>query len=135
MPMHKPPYNRMTAIDMNTGEHLWWVPIGDAPDRMKNHPALQGVDLSNVGGGARAVSMVTGSLLLTTRGTNGAAVLDARNKATGELVGTVELPAPGQYGMMSYMHDGDQYIVVQVGRGGVMQGALAALRLPSDGGH
>ena len=66
---------------------------------------------------------------------NAAAVLDARNKATGELVGTVELPAPGQYGMMSYMHEGDQYIVVQVGRGGVMQGALAALRLPSDGGH
>ena len=132
LPITKPPYNRVTAIDMNTGEHLWWVPIGEATDRMKRHPALQGVDLTGVGGGARAVSMVTGSLLLTTRGSNGPAVLDARNKATGELVGTVELPAPGQYGMMTYMHEGEQYIVVQVAQGGVFQGALAALKLPSE---
>jgi glucose dehydrogenase len=137
LPMNKPPYNRMTAIDMDTGEHLWWVPIGEASERMKRHPALQGVDLSNVGGGARAISMVTGSLLLTTQGSNGPAVLDARNKLTGELVGSVELPAPGQYGMMSYMHEGHQYIVVQVAQGGSFQGALAALRLPDvdGGGH
>ena len=115
---------------MNTGEHLWWVPIGEASDRMKSHPALQGLDLTGVGGGRRAVSMVTGSLLLTTRGSNGPAVLDARNKLTGDLVGSVELPAPGQYGMMTYMHEGEQYIVVQVAQGGVMQGALAALKLP-----
>ena len=135
LPMHKPPYNRVTAIDMNTGEHLWWVPIGEASDFMKRHSALQGVDLSGVGGGARAVSMVTGSLLLTTQGSNGPAVLDARNKLTGELVGTVELPAAGQYGMMTYMHEGQQYIVVQVAQGGSFQGALAALKLPSGDGH
>ncbi len=132
LPIHKPPYNRVTAIDMNTGEHLWWVPIGEASDRLKRHPALQGVDLSGIGGGSRAVSMVTGSLLLTTRGSNGPAVLDARNKLTGELVGTTDLPAPGQYGMMTYMHEGEQYIVVQVAEGGVMMGALAALKLPSE---
>ena len=51
LPMTKPPYNRVTAIDMNTGEHLWWVPIGEASDRMKRHPALQGVDLSGRRGG------------------------------------------------------------------------------------
>ena len=130
LPMHKPPYNRVTAIDMNTGEHLWWVPIGEASDSMKRHPALQGVDLSGVGGGARAVSMVTGNLLLTTRGSRGPAVLDARNKLTGDIVGSVELPAPGQYGMMTYMHEGHQYIVIQVAEGGSFQGALAALRLP-----
>ena len=135
LPITKPPYNRVTAIDMNTGEHLWWVPIGEASDRLKRHPALQGVDLTGIGGGARAVSMVTGSLLLTTRGSNGPAVLDARNKMTGELVGTAELPAPGQYGMMTYMHDDHQYIVVQVAQGGVFQGALAALRLPGGDEH
>ena len=70
--------------------------------------------------------MVTGSLLLTTRGSNGPAVLDARNKLTGELVGSVDLPAPGQYGMMTYMHEGQQHVVVQVGR----PGRLVALRLP-----
>ena len=135
LPMHKPPYNRVTAIDMNTGEHLWWVPIGEASDRMQRHPALQGVDLTGVGGGARAVSMVAGSLLVSTRGSNGPAVLDARDKLTGELVGTAELPAPGQYGMMTYMHEGNQYIVVQVARGGSFQGSLAALRLPDGEGH
>ena len=135
LPMHKPPYNRVTAIDMNTGEHLWWVPIGEASDRMQRHPALQGVDLTGVGGGARAVSMVAGSLLVSTRGSNGPAVLDARDKLTGELVGTADLPAPGQYGMMTYMHEGHQYIVVQVARGGSFQGSLAALRLPDGEGH
>ena len=54
------------------------------------------------------------------------------SKLTGELVGSVELPAPGQYGMMTYMHEGHQYIVVQVAQGGTFQGALAALRLPSE---
>ncbi len=132
LPIYKPPYNRITAIDMNTGEHVFWAPVGEASDRMKRHPALQGVDLTGVGGGGRATSMVTGSLLLTTRGMNGPAVLDARNKMTGELVGTVELPAPGQYGMMTYMHEGEQYIVVQVAQGGVMQGSLAALKLPGE---
>ncbi len=78
------------------------------------------------------MSMVTGSLLVTTRGSNGPAVLDARNKATGEVVGTVDLPAPGQYGMMTYLHEGEQYIVVQVAEGGVMMGALAALKLPGE---
>ncbi len=135
LPMHKPPYNRVTAIDMNTGEHLWWVPIGEASDRMQRHPALQGVDLTGVGGGARAVSMVAGSLLVSTRGSNGPAVLDARDKLTGELVGTADLPAPGQYGMMTYMHEGHQYIVVQVARGGSFQGSLAALRLPDGEEH
>ena len=130
LPIFKPPYSRVTAIDMNTGEHLWWVPIGEPNDRMKNHPALQGVDLTDVGGTGRAVSMVTGSLLLTTRGSNGPAVLDGRNKLTGELLGTVDLPAPGQYGMMTYMHEGHQYIVVQVAQGGTFQAGLAALRLP-----
>ena len=51
---------------------------------------------------------------------------------TGEMVGTIDLPAPGQYGMMTYMHEGEQYIVVQIGQGGVMQGALAALKLPGE---
>ncbi len=130
LPIHNGPYSRVTAIDMNTGEHLWWVPIGEASDQMKNHPALQGVDLSDVGGRGRPISMVTGSMLLTTRGSNGPAVLDARNKATGEMLGTVDLPAPGQYGMMTYMHEGDQYIVVQIAQGGTFPASLAALRLP-----
>ena len=79
--------------------------------------------------------MVAGDLLYATEGSSGPAVLNAFDKRTGMPVGEVELPSPGQYGMMTYMHEGHQYIVVQVARGGSFQGALAALRLPGDEGH
>ena len=95
LPIYKPPYSRVTAIDMNTGEHLWWVPIGEPNDRIKNHPALEGVDLSNVGGQGRAILMVSGDLLLTTEGMAGPRVLNAHDKRTGEKVGSIELPAIG----------------------------------------
>ena len=133
LPMYKPPFSKITAIDMNTGEHVFAIPVGEPSDRVKNHPALQGVDLSGVGAArARAILMTTGSLLLATEGANGPAVLNAHDKRTGEKLGTVELPAAGQYGMMTYLHDGHQYIVVQVGQGGTFPGSLAALRLPID---
>ena len=75
--------------------------------------------------------MVAGNLLLTTRGMGGPAVLDARDKLTGELVGTVDLPAPGQYGMMTYMHEGKHYIVVQIGSVQTdFPASLVALALP-----
>jgi quinoprotein glucose dehydrogenase len=130
LPMFKPPFNKITAIDMNTGERLFEVPVGEAPEQMKRHPALQGVDLSGVGGGREAVMMATGSLLLATEGSNGAPVLNAHDKRTGKEVGSVDLPAPGQYGMMTYRHEGRQFIVVQIGEGGQFPGSLVALALP-----
>ena len=79
--------------------------------------------------------MTTGSLLLATEGMQGPAVLNAHNKATGEKLGSVDLPATGQYGMMTYMHDGRQFIVVQIGQGGVFPGSLVALALPDAESH
>ena len=76
--------------------------------------------------------MTTGSLLLATEGMNGPAVLNAHNKRTGEKIGSIDLPAPGQYGMMTYQHDGRQFIIVQVGQGGTVPGSLAAFALPGD---
>ena len=114
---------------MNTGEHLWWVPNGDTPDWIKEHPALQGVELPNTGRTSPPITMPTATLLLSTEGTSGDPVLHALDKRTGARVGTVELPAPGQYGMMSYMHQGKQYIVVQVASA-EYRGALVALALP-----
>ena len=73
--------------------------------------------------------MVTKTLLLTAEGSGGASVLHALDKMTGERLGTVELPAPGQYGIMTYMHEGQQHIVVQIAGVG-MPGALVALLLP-----
>ena len=131
LPIFKPPYSKITAIDMNTGEHLWWIPNGDTPDRIKNHPALEGVDLPATGVTSHPVTMVTGSLLLTAEGIAGQPVLHAVDKRTGERLGTVELPAPGQYGMMTFQHEGQQYIVVQVASTSErFPGSLAALRLP-----
>ncbi|MEX2572432.1 MAG: hypothetical protein WD737_14125 [Gemmatimonadota bacterium] len=129
LPIYKPPYNRLSAYDMNTGERIWWIPIGETPENVRNHPALQGVDLSNTGGGRSSIQMIAGDLLLTTGG--GPAVLHAWDKLTGEHLGTIETPAPGQYGMMSYTHEGKQYIVLQVAGGdNGMSGSLAAFALP-----
>ena len=131
LPIHKPPYSKITAIDMNTGEHVWEVPVGEAGDQLKRHPALRDLDLSGVSGqGRRAVMMATKTLLLATEGENGPAVLNAHDKATGEELGSIELPAPGMYGMMTYMHEGRQHIVVQIGRGATYPGSLVALTLP-----
>jgi quinoprotein glucose dehydrogenase len=73
--------------------------------------------------------MVTGSLLIATDGSGNAPVLNAYDKKTGTKVGSVKLPASGQYGMMTYMHEGRQYVVVQIG-GAQYPGSLVALALP-----
>ena len=140
LPIYKPPFSKITAIDMNTGEHVFAVPVGEASEQMKRHPALEGVDLSGVGTPrGKAILMTTGSLLLATEGANGPPVLNAHDKRTGEKLGTVELPAPGQYGMMTYLHGDQQYIIVQIGQGGTLAGSLVALRLPQgaagEAGH
>ncbi len=127
LPLWKPPYNRLSAYDMDTGERLWWIPMGETPAAVRNHPALQGVDTSGFGGGSSSLQMVTGSLLLTT--SFGLPVLRAHDKTTGAVIGDVEIPAEGQYGMMSYMHEGKQYVVVQIGTP-EYPGALVTLTLP-----
>jgi len=129
LPILKPPYSEIVAIDMNTGDHIWAIPNGDTPDRIKNHPALQGVEIPKTGVPSHPITMVTKSLLIAAEGGAGAPVLHAIEKSTGENLGSVELPAPGRYGMMGYMHDGVQYIVVQVSSANY-PGALVALRLP-----
>jgi quinoprotein glucose dehydrogenase len=128
LPIFKPPYSRITAIDMNTGRHLWVIPNGDTPERIRNHPALRGVDLPVTGALAHPVTLVTKSLLVHAEGVGGAPLLHAVDKATGTRVGTVALPVPGQYGMMTYLHEGQQYIVVQVASPS-HPGSLAALTL------
>jgi quinoprotein glucose dehydrogenase len=126
LPIWKPPYSKITAIDMNTGEHLWWIPVGDTPDAIKNNPMLRGVDLPNTGTGRQAAQVVTASLLMHTgNGGDGTPYLYAVDKATGERLGRVELPGNPRYGIMTYMHDGKQHIVIQAAN------MLMALRLPS----
>jgi len=73
--------------------------------------------------------LVTGTLLMHTTGGGNQPYLHALDKRTGERVGTVELPEVGSYGLMTYLHGGRQYVVVQI-NGPSARNALAALRLP-----
>lgn len=130
LPIFKPPYGRITAIDMNTGEHLWWVPNGDTPDRIKNNPSLKGVNLPNTGAPSNPVTLVTKTLLITGEGAAGAPVLHALDKKTGKRLATsVPLGGTIRYGIMTYMHEGRQYLVAQV-MSPTLPGSLVALRLP-----
>jgi glucose dehydrogenase len=116
LPLMKPPYSRITAIDLNTGEHLWMIPIGETPDRIRNNPALAGIDVGNTGTGAQAPMMVTPSMLLYAADvSDGTPHLFAIDKMTGQELGRVAVPASSRYGMMGYMHEGKQYIILQTG--------------------
>jgi quinoprotein glucose dehydrogenase len=115
LPLFKPPYSKITAIDMNTGEHLWWIPVGETPQRYLDNPALAGVELpESTGSGRQAAQLVTPNLLIHTgSASDGTAMLYAVDKATGERLGQVELPVNVRYGIMTYTHNGEQYIVMQ----------------------
>ena len=115
LPLFKPPYRRISAYDMNSGERIWWIPIGVVDEEIANHPALQGVDTSMFGGGGGSIQMVAGDLLVAEWATADGPALHAYNKLTGEKVGEVALPGPGEYGMMTYIHEGRQHIIVQTG--------------------
>jgi len=116
LPLWKPPYSRITAIDLNTGEHLWYIPVGETPERIRNNPALAGIDIGNTGTGAMAPMMVTPSMLVYAGdAADGTPHLFAIDKMTGRELARVQVPATSRYGMMSYMHEGTQYIVLQTG--------------------
>ena len=129
IPPWKPPYGRITAIDLNTGEHLWWIPNGDTPDDILEHPLLDGVDVGQTGQRSHATALVTPTLLIYGEGRSGRPNLRAVDKLTGEELGRVELPAPSTTAIMTYMHEGRQYIAVPVAGGGV-PAELAVLALP-----
>ena len=125
IPRLKPPYSRLTAIDMNTGEHLWWIPVGDTPNIVLNNPALREIEIPNTGTGRQAAQVVTKTLLIHTgNGSDGTPYLYAVNKATGERLAQVKLPGNPRYGLSTFMHEDEQYIVVQI------PNMLAALKLP-----
>ena len=120
LPLVKPPYARITAIDMNKGELLWQIAHGDTPDNVKNHPALKGLNIPRTGRQGRIGVLVTKSLVIAGEGgfnqtPNGrGAYLRAYDKATGNDVGAVYMPAPQTGSPMTYMLDGTQYLTVAI---------------------
>jgi quinoprotein glucose dehydrogenase len=135
IPLLKPPYGRLTAIDLTQGEIAWQVAHGQTPDRIANHPALADVEIPRTGQGASVGSLVTKTLVMAgeaelTTDENGErrAMLRAYNKATGAEVGAIKLPAPQTGSPMTYMLDGEQYIVIAVSGSGV-PGQLVAYKL------
>jgi glucose dehydrogenase len=116
IPMFKPPYSHITAIDMNTGEHLWQLPIGETPDRVANHPDLQDMDIPTTGTGRNAAMSVTKTVFMyTSQAGDGTPMLFFVDKVTGEPMGSVEIPNAVNYGMSTYIHEGKQYVMLQTG--------------------
>ncbi len=133
LPLVRPPWGRITAIDLNTGEHLWMVPNGDTPEEVSNHPALKGKDIPRTGKPVRGGTLVTKSLLFAAAAwqLTGEPILRAYDKGTGDLIASAELPAIPTGVPMTYMFNDKQYIVVAVGALD-HPGELVALTLPPD---
>ncbi len=144
LPLIKPPYGRITAIDLNKGEIAWQVAHGETPDTVKNHPALKGLNLPRTGRQGGAGGSSGGIGILTTKtlvisGEGGAftapnglrgAMLRAYDKATGREAGAVYMPGAQTGSPMTYMWNGRQYIVLGVS-GAVFPGELMAFALPA----
>ncbi len=143
LPLLKPPWGRITAIDLNRGEIVWQIAHGETPDLVRNHPDLQGLDIPRTGrtGGAGGSSGGIGTLTTSTLVISGeggtitrpsgerGAMLRAYDKATGEERGAVPLPGAQTGSPMTYMLDGTQYLVVAVASR-THPGELMAFTLP-----
>jgi quinoprotein glucose dehydrogenase len=138
IPVSKPPYGMLAAIDLDKGELKWQTPHGDTPDNIRNHGALKGIDVPKTG---QAQASGVGLLVTKTLAVMGdptatttpehprGAMLRAYDKASGRQVGAVLMPAPQSGSPMTYMVDGKQYIVVAIG-GGTYSGEYLAFKLP-----
>jgi quinoprotein glucose dehydrogenase len=140
LPMLKPPYGLLAAIDLDRGQLMWQAPHGDTPDAVRLHPALKGLEIPKTG-----QAFTTGVGVLVTKtlvivgdptitappGRPRGAMLRAYDKKTGKQVGEVWMPAPQSGSPMTYSVDGKQYIVVAVS-GGPYSGEYLAFSLPAD---
>lgn len=127
LPLIKPPWGRITAIDLNSGDHVWMIANGDAPDAVKNHPLMKGIDLKNAGKPERSPLLVTKTLLFGADGPGlfnagpgaGGKILRAIDKKTGAIIHELSLPASTTGVPMTYMANDKQCIVVTTGARGV----------------
>jgi quinoprotein glucose dehydrogenase len=149
LPVFKPPYARVTAIDMNKGEHSWVAPLGNGP---RNHPLLKGLNVPPLGDGIQGGSvLVTKTLLfvsVTRLGINGSPsppawaewgdptadrkLIYVFDKQSGKLLREIELDGRSAAAPMTYLHDGKQYVVVAVGGGPTSELVALSLARPRN---
>ena len=135
LPLIKPPYGRINAIDLDKGDIKWQTPHGETPDRIRNHPALKGLNIPRTGRPGIIGTLVTKTLVVagepgfgpTPSGQRGS-MLRAYDKANGKEVGAVYMPAPQTGSPMTYMLNGKQYLVVAIS-GGNYPGELLAFKV------
>jgi len=139
LPLIKPPYGTISAINLDKGEIVWQIPHGETPDLIRNNSALKGVNISrtgqetwNVGTLVTKTLVIAGDGVVTTTAEHPrGAMLRAYDKATGKEVGAVYMPAPESGSPMTYMLNGKQYVVIAVS-GGNYSGEYIAFSLPSE---
>ena len=137
LPLLKPPYGRLTAINLDRGEIVWQVAHGETPDFIRGHPALKGVTIPRTGQSGAVGALVTRTLvimgdpLVTTSATRPrGAMLRAYDKANGREVGAVYMAAQQSGTPMTYAVNGRQFIVVPMS-GGNHSGEYVAYALPA----
>jgi quinoprotein glucose dehydrogenase len=138
LPLLKPPYGVLSAVNLDRGEIVWQVPHGDTPDNVRNHPALKSLTIPKTGqvGTGGVGSVVTKTLVVigdpqvtSPPGRPRGAMLRAYDKGNGKEVGAVWIAAPQSGSPMTYLADGKQYIVVAIS-GGSYSGEYVAFSLP-----
>jgi quinoprotein glucose dehydrogenase len=135
LPIVKPPYGVISAINLDRGDIQWKVPYGETPDNIRNHPALKGKDIGNTGMNGSVGVLITKTLVIlgdsqiTSVTHPRGAMMRAYDKATGKEVGAVWMPAPVSGSPMTYSWMGKQYIVIAVS-GGTYSGEYLAFALP-----
>jgi quinoprotein glucose dehydrogenase len=115
LPIVKPPYGRITAIDLKTGTLAWQVANGDTPPAIRDHPLLKGVTLPRTGSRSRAGLLATRTLLFAGEGWGGQAFFRALDKATGATVWQTAIPAVQTGPPVTYLHQGRQYVAFTAG--------------------
>lgn len=126
LPLIKPPYGRITAINLNTGDHAWMVPHGEGPRQRIIDMGI--LDPGPVGSGSRVGPVLTPTLLFVAQQDGPRSLLRGLDKASGEIVAEIDLPLPPAGTPMTYMVDGKQYITIAVGGGA--DARLVSLALP-----
>jgi len=138
LPLLKPPYGTVSAINLDKGEITWQVPHGDTPDNVRNHPALRGLNIPKTGQSGNVGLAITKTLVVvgdpgvtTTPQHPRGAMLRAYDKTNGNEVGALLMPAPQSGSPMTYMANGRQFIIVAVS-GGNYSGEYIAFALPQN---